>query len=152
MNFKLSVLILSATLALTACGKDTASTPENANNAIKDRQNLMRDWRGANDIIKGMAENPTNFDTAVLKEQATFMNDSTAKMWEHFKDTTPNNKTNEAIGADPEGFKKASDDFDALIAELQSKSQTASSIADVEPLIGKINESCGACHKAFKKK
>lgn len=145
-------LVAMTALALTACGGDKASetTTAPASNAVADRQALMQDWRAANDILKGMSENPANFDPAVAKEQAQFFADSSVKMWEHFADATQKGKSQDAVWSDPEGFKVAVEKFNTAVAELNTVAQTATQITDLEPAMGKVGESCGGCHKVFK--
>lgn len=143
-------------LALTACGGDkasteTASTAEpSAVDVVSERQKLMQDWRAANDILKGMADNPANFDAAVAKEQAQFLSDSSAKMWEYFADANQKGKSQDAVWSDAEGFKAAADKFNAAAAALNTAAQSATQIGDLEAAMGQVGESCGGCHKVYK--
>lgn len=158
MNFKLTALLLSATLALTACGGEKPAETTSADNApaasdsIKARQDLMQDWRGANDIIKGMLENPASFDAAVLQEQTKFLSESTAHAWTHFADPNQKGKSQDAVWADAAGFKAAADKFDTAVSALHTAAQTAKAASDIEAAFGQVGESCGSCHKVFKQK
>lgn len=152
--FKKTLAVALTALALTACGGEKpadnqAATPA-ASDSVKARQDLMQDWRAANDILKGMSDNPASFDAAVAKEQAQFLADSSTKMWEHFADANQKGKSQDAVWADAAGFKAAADKFNAAAAALNTAAQTATQITDLEAAMGQVGESCGSCHKVFK--
>lgn len=144
--------IAIAALSLTACNKDSSTNNASTSNSsdVEARQALMKDWRGANDIIKGMLENPANFDAATLKEQTAFLADS-AKMWGHFADQNAKGDSQDAVWTDAAGFKAAADKFDAATAALNAAAQTATSVDDIKAQAGQVGESCGSCHKVYKK-
>lgn len=142
------ITALSAALLLTACGS-SATTAESAD--IKARQQLMQDWRGASDILKGMSENPANFNADVLKEQANFLAGSTAQAWGLFNENAKGGDAKDEVWTDAAGFQAKQAEFDAAVTALQTASQTATQLSDVEPLMGKVGESCGSCHKVYKK-
>ena len=137
-----SHLILCAlcALLLSACSNNSSET--NQDNAPA--QALMRDWRAANDILKGMTENPANFNAARLQEQAQFFADSSPTMWSHF---------DKSLGTDANkvGFEAKAAEFDSAVAALLEASKNADDITDVDAAIGALGESCGSCHKLYKK-
>lgn len=137
-------------LALTACGGDNAQSSAQSD-SVKARQSLMQDWRGASDIMKGMMENPTTFDPAVFKEQADFINKGNEAMWAHFNDASAKGKSQEAVWTDAQGFSAKKDEFMTASANLVAQADTAKTASDVEQAFGKMAESCGSCHKAYKK-
>lgn len=152
---KKTLAIALTALALTACGGDKASTetPTAApatTDAVTARQDLMQDWRGVNETLKAMSDNPASFDAAVAKEQAQILLDGSKQMWAHFADANQKGKSQDAVWSDPAGFKAAADKFDAAAAALHAAAQTATQITDLEPAMGQVGESCGACHKVFK--
>lgn len=158
MNFKLSALILSATLALTACGGDKAADTQAGGGAsstgadeVAARQSLMKDWRAASDILKGMTEDPSKFDKAVAEEQAKFLSES-SQMWAHFGNEANKGKSQDTVWTDAAGFKAAADKFDAATAALYTAAQSAQSAGDIQAALGAVGESCGGCHKVFKQK
>lgn len=152
--FKKTLAVALTALALTACGgekpADNQAATSAASDSVKARQDLMQDWRAANDILKGMSDNPASFDAAVAKEQAQFLADSSTKMWEHFADANQKGKSQDAVWADAAGFKAAADKFNAAAAALNTAAQTATQITDLEAAMGQVGESCGSCHKVFK--
>lgn len=147
-------MIALTALALTACGgdksTDTSSATSSNDDAVKARQALMKDWRAANDILKGMSDNPASFDATVAKEQAQFLADSSKEMWGHFADANQKGKSQDTVWSDAAGFKAATDKFNTAATALQAAAQTATQITDLEPAMGQVGESCGSCHKAFK--
>lgn len=149
------------TLTLTACGQDnTASTAPADNSAttapavddVAARQAIMKDWRGANDIIKGMLEDPNQFNAAVLQEQTKFLVESSVQAWTHFGDANQKGKAQDTVWSDAAGFKTATETFNAAVIALDTAAQTAQSSADIQEAFGKVGESCGSCHKVFKQK
>lgn len=159
LTLKKSLLVAMTALALTACGGDKASTetsaPASAEQAattdpVTARQDLMQDWRAANEILKGMSDNPANFDAAVAKEQAQLLADGSTKMWEYFADANQKGKSQDAVWSDAAGFKAAADKFNAAAAALNTAAQSATQIGDLEAAMGQVGESCGGCHKVYK--
>lgn len=135
-------------LSLVACNKE-AATPTNTTNDVATRQALMKDWRAANDIIKGMVENPDSFDKALLQEQTKFLADSHT-MWAHFKDSNAKGKAQETVWSDTAGFNAAAQKFDDATTALNNAAQTATTAQDIAPFVGQVGESCGGCHKTYK--
>lgn len=143
------VAIMLSALVLTACGEDK-TTANTENNNIKARQDLMQDWRFANDTLKGMAENPANFDAELAKTQAKILADSSEKMWQYFNDPAAAGKSKPEVWSDPTAFQAAIDKFNTAVATLNTATQNATQISDLESAMGQVGESCGSCHKAFK--
>ncbi|OOR87207.1 hypothetical protein B0181_10825 [Moraxella caviae] len=141
------VAAIATALTLTAC-----SSTSNEPAAVKARQDAMQDWRGANDILKGMVENPANFDAAAFKEQAEFIASGTEAMWAHFaNEADKGGDSLDNVWTDAAGFKAKADAFDAAANELVAAAANATQTSDIEAAYGKMGESCGACHKEFKK-
>lgn len=144
---KQTALIVLTAILLTACnGGGSSNSPD-----VKARQDLMQDWRSASDIMKGMMENPASFDPATFKEQAYFIHESNQKMWTHFADANAKGKGQDAIWTDAAGFKAKQDEFVTATTNLILAADSAKTAADVEQAFGKMTESCGGCHKAYKK-
>lgn len=151
-SVKSFTLITLTALVLTACGdKAPAGASSATSTDVKARQDLMQDWRGANDILKGMMENPTNFDAATFKEQAEFISGSTTQMWTHFNDANAKGNSQDAVWSDATGFQTKKDEFDAAAQNLVAVATTAQSADDVNAAFGAMAEGCGSCHKVYKK-
>lgn len=132
-------------LALTACSSKTQTADD-----IKARQDIMQDWRISNDIMKGMTEKPETFDAAAFKEQADSIKASTDHVWSHFADAANKGKAQDAVWSDATGFKAKADEFNAAATALSDAAANAQSADDVSAPLGKLGESCGSCHKAYK--
>lgn len=144
------VLLIVAIALLTACNNDTqtvATDPAAAH--VSSRQDLMKDWRFANDTLKGMTENPTNFDATIAQEQAKILADS-QKMWAYFDDSAAQGKATQAVWSDKAGFDEAKSQFDTAVSALVAAAQTATTAQDIETALGQVGESCGSCHKKYK--
>lgn len=148
---KLIAVLALASLTLVGCNNQTSTDKTTDSDAVKTRQNLMKDWRGANDIMKGMLENPTSFDAAAFKEQVEFINSSNANMWTHFADANTKGDSQDAVWSDAAGFKAKQDEFSNALANLVSVAGSAKSADDVKQAFGAMAENCGSCHKIYKK-
>lgn len=141
-------------LTLTACGGSNHANFADSNATTSDvasRQALMKDWRSANDILKGMMENPANFDTALLQEQTQFLQDTSSEMWSYYNDSSATGNAKDTVWSDPTGFAEATANFDAAVMALNAAAQTATSPQDVERALGQVGEACGSCHKAYRR-
>lgn len=149
MMFKKLMPLAILVLILSACSNQETGTANNTD-AVKARQDLMKDWRGANDIMKGMLENPASFDAAAFKEQAEFISGSNAAMWTHFADANTKGKSQDAVWSDAAGFKAKQDEFSTALNNLVSVASNAKSADDVKQAFGAMAENCGSCHKIYK--
>ena len=148
---KKTMALVVAICLLSACNNQPASNDNTANaDPVKTRQNLMKDWRGANDIMKGMLENPASFDAAAFAEQANFIQSSSAAMWANFADSNAKGKSQDAVWSDAAGFKTKQDAFDSAVSNLVTVAQNAKSADDVKQAFGAMAENCGSCHKVYK--
>lgn len=153
MKITLTMVALLLTTLLTACSQPTTTAASgSASSDVASRQALMKDWRAANDIIKGMTENPAQFDAAVLKEQASFLSQSTQTMWSHFGDQSAKGDATDTVWSDPAAFKAATDQFDAAVNALNAAAQNATQASDIQAAVGQVGESCGSCHKQFRQR
>ncbi|MDO4699685.1 MAG: cytochrome c [Moraxella sp.] len=146
---KFIAIFAIASLTLVGCNQNNPTS--SGSDAVKTRQNLMKDWRGANDIMKGMLENPASFDAAAFKEQAEFISSTNAQMWTHFADAATKGDSQDAVWADAAGFKTKQDEFGDALANLVSVANNAKSADDVKQAFGAMAENCGSCHKVYKK-
>lgn len=143
-------LITLSIFTLTACGEKTPAASGSSTD-VKARQDLMQDWRGANDILKGMMENPSSFDAATFKEQAEFISAGTTQMWTHFGDANAKGEAQDAVWSDAAGFKAKQDEFNAAAQNLVAVAANAKTADEVNAAFGAMAEGCGSCHKVYKK-
>ncbi len=147
-----SVIVIGVMVAtLTGCGHSGTSAGNPNTSDVAQRQTLMKDWRSANDIMKGMVENPANFDATVIQEQAKFIQGTSSQMWSYYGDSSAKGNAQDTIWSDPTAFGEASANFDAAVTALNAAAQTATTPADIEAPLAQMYESCGSCHKQFKR-
>lgn len=139
----LGITLISAAVGLSAC-----SSPTNPD--VKARQDSMKSWSDAMDIMGGMVEAPDTFDAAVFQEQAAFLADDAANPWSHFEDQEAVGNATEAVWVDVDSFRAEADNFQQVTAQLNTAAQTATGVADVQPAFGEVGASCKACHTDFK--
>lgn len=130
---------------LSACSQNASHQD------INERQALMKNWQTAFGTIKRMAENPASFDKATLQEQVQIIKKDESVMWTYFHEDAQGGKTHENAWTDKAGFVSAQNTFSQALTQLDQAAQTANTISDVEPALGALYESCGGCHKVFKK-
>lgn len=149
MKFKYPILLTTCiALALSACSR---SNNHDIKNDVKERQNLMQDWRGANESMKGMIERPESFDVATFKERANFIAQSSEQMWQYFSgEDKKGGKSTDAVWSDYDAFLLQVENFNVAAKNLADVATTATQVSDVEQAFGQMAESCGSCHKAFK--
>lgn len=146
-KFYLAAFLAAAT-ALVGCGEKS-----NENAAVKARQDLMQDWRAANEAMKKMIEQPDSFDAATFKERASFIATSNDEMWQHFNgEATKGGKSTDAVWSNAEGFTAAAETFAQAAKDLADKAATATTADEVNAAFGAMAENCGSCHKEFKMK
>lgn len=137
---------LATTIALVGC-----SQKETKPDDIKERQNLMQDWRGANESMKSMIERPESFDAATFKERIEFISNSQEQMWQHFAgEDKKGGKSKDTIWSDNAQWQAQVDQFSQTSANLLAKAGSATAASDIEQAYGEFASSCGSCHKAFK--
>lgn len=139
-------IVITTISTLSGCNK-TAITED-----VKTRQNIMQDWRASSDIMKGMLEKPDTFDAATFKEQADLIANSTSDAWTHFANEANKGDSQDTVWTDAEGFKAQAEQFNVAASELSAAAASATSVEDVQAAFGKVGESCGSCHKAYKQK
>lgn len=147
----IGIVVGVAVATLTGCGQPRTSAGNPNTSDVAQRQALMKDWRSANDIMKGMVENPANFDAAVIQEQAKFIQSTSSQMWSYYGDSSAKGNAQDTIWSDPTAFGEASANFDAAVTALNAAAQTATTPADIEAPLAQMYESCGSCHKQFKR-
>lgn len=139
------MIVLMGTIS--ACSQNNPSDSESR----KMRQILMKEWRTANDTLKSMIENPANFDAEIVKEQAQYFVDSAPIMWTHFADSNDKGQAKDTIWSNASDFKMQTEDFNNAAKALLTATEDATQLSDVEPQINILAESCGTCHKIYKK-
>lgn len=140
--------IFGVTLIATALGLSACSSPTNPD--VKARQDSMKSWSDAKDIMEGMIEAPDTFDAAVFRDQAAFLAEDATSPWSHFEDQEAVGNATEAVWVDVDGFRAEADNFQQVTAQLDVAAQAATSATDVQPAFEELGASCKSCHTDFK--
>lgn len=145
---KIKSLFLTAalplTLALAACSGGT-------NPDVSARQDSMKDWKDAMEVMGGMAEAPDTFDLAKFQENAQFLAESANKPWAHFTDQNELGGATEAVWVNADEFKAETESFQQAAAELNTTAQNATNLDEILPALKPVGDSCKSCHEDFKK-
>ncbi len=145
---KIKSLLLTAalplTLTLAACSGGT-------NPDVSARQDIMKDWKDAMDVMGGMAEAPDTFELANFQENAQFLAESANKPWAHFNDQNELGDATEAVWTNNDEFKAEADNFQQVTAELNTTAQSATNLDEILPALKPVGDSCKSCHEDFKK-
>lgn len=141
-----SITLMAVALGLTACS-GAGDDPD-----IKARQDSMKSWGDAMGVMGDMVKAPDTFDSAVFKEQASFLAEDAANPWSHFENQEAMGNATEAVWSNADGFSAEADNFQKVTAELNAAAQSATSVEDVQPAFGEVGASCKSCHTEFRAK
>ena len=139
-------MILSASL-LSAC-----NSPAGGNTDVSARQDIMKNWGDAMEVMGGMMKNPDTFDAAKFKEQAAFLAGDAKNPWSHFADKTATGHATEAVWSNAEEFKNEAAKFEKVTADLNAAAQNATRAEEVQTQFQAVGGTCKSCHTDFKVK
>lgn len=139
-------LVLSAAL-LSACNGSVGSNAD-----VSARQDIMKNWGDAMDVMGGMIKAPDTFDANSFKEQASFLAQDAKNPWPHFLDKAAKGHATDAVWSNAEGFQSKAADFEKVTAELNAAAQNAARAEDVQTQFKAVGGACKACHTEFKAK
>ncbi|WP_201615457.1 c-type cytochrome [Psychrobacter urativorans] len=138
------ISMMTAVIGLTAC---TPTHPD-----VKARQDIMKNYGDAMEVMGGMVKAPDTFDAEEFQEQAAFLAGEAKNPWSHFENKEAVGNATDAVWVDVDGFKADADKFQQVTAELNSTAQMATSADDIEPAFGAVGKSCKSCHDDFQVK
>ncbi|MDO5768297.1 MAG: cytochrome c [Psychrobacter sp.] len=145
-SFFILPFVLSASL-LSACNGSIGSNPD-----VSARQDIMKNWGDAMDVMGGMMKNPDTFDAAQFKEQAAFLAGDAKNPWAHFADKTATGHATEAVWSNAENFKNEAAKFEKVTADLNAVAQNATRAEEVQVQFKAVGGTCKSCHTDFKVK
>lgn len=168
MNIKttlIATLILPMGIALTACnnssttegstaeaGSAQTSDASAAQDQVKAREDVMKNWKDAMGAMKDMVKEPNTFNTDVFKEHAQYLANSADEPWQYFSDSAQKGDSLAAVWDNPEEFKAEIEKFKTATSELNAAAQSATSAEQVQDAFGKVGASCKSCHENFKER
>lgn len=143
----ISTAMIASTLALTACSGGVTATQSEA---VKSREDIMKNWKDAMEVMGGMVKNPDTFDAAKFQQEAQFLAEDANNAWVHFHDANDVGGATSAVWDDANTFQSEVDRYKKATNDLNNAAQGASTVADIQPAFGAVSESCKSCHKQFK--
>jgi len=103
----------------------------------------------------GMMQGKMPFDAQIVARNAGYLNVLDNMAWDGFaestKDTSAKTRALPAIWAEPDKFKKASENFQAAVSQLVEASKSGDE-GKMKAAIGGVGKSCNACHDDFREK
>lgn len=145
----LNKLLLLACIGLTlsACGGVDPNSP------LGKRQALFKEMLKVSEDLGGMLRGRIPYEEAAFISGAVELDRLSREPWQHFPQVRDDerSKANPEVWERQEQFQKMARDLEQATAELvQATTSTPLSRARLEPAVKQIEDSCEACHKAFR--
>ena len=141
---------LSAVL-VTALAVATASTAGSSTDAIKDRQQAMKEVRGAMQNLGAIAKKEAPFDAGVVKQNAGVIADALKKAAQLFPEGSGEGEVETwsmpEIWSDRADFDRKFEAAVVAAAALQSVSVESAFL----PALGELSNACKACHQTYRR-
>ncbi|WP_333982885.1 c-type cytochrome [Ectopseudomonas khazarica] len=141
------LLLVCACMALAACGGVDPNSP------LGKRQALFKEMLKVSEDLGGMLRGRIPYDEAGFITGAAELDRLSREPWQHF----PQVRDDERSKANPEvwerqgQFQKMARDLEQTTAALvQATSAPPLRRSELEPAVQAVEDSCEACHKAFR--
>jgi cytochrome c556 len=141
---------LAATL-VGALAVGTASMAGSSTDAIKDRQQAMKDVGGAMQNLAAIARKEAPFDAGVVKNNAGTIAEALKKSADLFPEGS--DKGDLETWAMPEIWSKRAD-FDQKFETAEAEAvalQSVSTESAFPPALGKLGNACKTCHQTYRR-
>ncbi|MWV10665.1 cytochrome c [Pseudomonas sp. R-28-1W-6] len=142
-----SLLLLCLCALLSACGGVDPNSPQGQ------RQTLFKQMLKTSEDLGGMLRGRLPFNEQRFAQGAQQLDELSRKPWQHF----PQIAESERSSAKPEvwqeqaRFQQLARDLEAATATLRTAStEKPLAAAAMAPLVQRVEDSCEACHKAFR--
>ena len=152
MKKKFGLLALAGTLVMGLVAPSQAQAPfREPHDAVK--------YRGATMVLMGahfgrlapMAKREVPFDQAAAQANVDIVKMLAALPWPAYAPGYEGGEARSDVWTNREGFRKASETFQAAVRELDAATQ-AGDFDAFRVAFGKTGQSCKACHDDFRKK
>lgn len=147
MTMKKLLLVACACLTLAACGGVDPNSP------LGKRQALFKQMLKVSEDLGGMLRGRIPYDEAAFIAGAAKLDTLSREPWQHFpqvRDDERSQATDE-VWQRQERFQQMARDLEASTAALvQVTTSPPLSRSALEPAVQRIEDSCEACHKAFR--
>lgn len=140
-----------AALVLTAAFASPASAQfAKPKDAIKYREAAMTLMASHFGRMGPVAKKEAPFDAAKIRENMAVLNVLAALPWTAFGEGTQGGESKDAVWSDPQGFKKAEDEFHGAMKQL-NKAVDAGDFDAFRVAFGTVGKSCKSCHDSYRK-
>jgi len=141
------LLLVCACMALAACGGVDPNSP------LGKRQALFKEMLKVSEDLGGMLRGRIPYDEAGFITGAAELGRLSREPWQHFPQVRDDerSKANPEVWERQEQFQKMARDLEQTTAALvQATSAPPLRRSELEPAVQAVEDSCGACHKAFR--
>lgn len=137
---------LAVLAALPASAQPTFASPQDA---IKYRQQTLKEMQQNFKRVADMASGRADFDAKVAETSATRAAELIKMPWVGFGPGTEGGKAKPAIWQEQDKFKAAAARGEEEVAKVATAARTGD-LAAIKAAIGAAGASCKACHDAFR--
>ena len=141
------LLLVCACMALAACGGVDPNSP------LGKRQALFKEMLKVSEDLGGMLRGRIPYDEAGFITGAAELDRLSREPWQHFPQVRDDerSKANPEVWERQEQFQKMARDLEQTTAALvQATSAPPLRRSELEPAVKAVEDSCEACHKAFR--
>lgn len=141
------LLLVCACMALAACGGVDPNSP------LGKRQALFKEMLKVSENLGGMLRGRIPYDEAGFITGAAELDRLSREPWQHFPQVRDDerSKANPEVWERQEQFQKMARDLEQTTAALvQATSAPPLRRSELEPAVQAVEDSCEACHKAFR--
>lgn len=147
MTMKKPLLLLCTCLLLAGCGGVDPDSP------LGKRQALFKQMLKVSEDLGGMLRGRIAYDEAAFVAGAAELDRLSREPWQHFpqvRDDDRSNATDELWQRQAQFQQLARDMENATAALVQATTAPPLRRAELEPAIRHVEDSCEACHQAFR--
>ncbi|UUY09228.1 cytochrome c [Pseudomonas sp. J452] len=142
-----SLLLLCLCALLAACGGVDPDSPQGK------RQTLFKQMLKTSEDLGGMLRGRLKFDAPRFAQGAQQLDELSRQPWQHFPQIAENERSSAKpeVWQEQQRFQQLARELEAATAALRTAStQQPLTAQAVAPLVQRVEDSCEACHKAFR--
>jgi len=147
MTFKQCCIVLLACLTLSACGGIDPDSP------LGQRKAIFKQMLSTSEELSGMLKGRVPFNGPRFAEAAMQLDALAYQPWAHFPQVKDSDKTSatDAVWQQQARFEALARELEAATGALVLASQPQPySASHLPPAVQKVQDTCSACHKAFR--
>ena len=147
MTVKHCFVVLLACLTLSACGGVDPDSP------LGQRKAIFKQMLKTSEELGGMLRGRVPFDGPRFAEAAVQLDALAHEPWKHFPQVKESEQTSatDAVWQNQARFQALARELEAATGELVIASQVQPyKASNLAPAVQKVEDTCSACHKAFR--